>query len=80
MTTSTVSERPPIAHNLRALKERSGLTWAAIARALEVNERWVYEWARPDGAYQPSWPNVVKLAALFELDDPGWFYCAHEAH
>lgn len=69
------SERPPIAANLRACKEAKGVTWREIATALEVSERMVTEWANPKGRYAPSWPNIVKLAAFFGLDDPGRFYC-----
>lgn len=56
--------RPPIARNLRLLKEQRGMTWTEIARRLEVGERLVTAWAN-ETATDPSWPNVVKLAELF---------------
>ena len=71
MSTTT---RPPIARNLRLLKEHHGLTWNEIARRLEVGDRLVSAWANEE-ATDPSWPNVVKLAALFEVE-PHVFYAA----
>jgi transcriptional regulator with XRE-family HTH domain len=72
-------EKPPIASNLRALKERAGVPWREIAAAIGTGERQVHEWARPDGAFTASWPNVVKLAEFFSeklgVDiEPGEFY------
>lgn len=64
--------KPPIAANLRKLKEHRGLTWVDIARRLEVGERLVNAWAS-ENATDPSWPNIVKLAELFDVE-PHVFY------
>lgn len=66
--------KPPIAANLRKLKEHRSITIAEIARAVEVGERLVQYWITEDGA-DPSWPNVVKLAELFDVE-PHVFYIA----
>jgi transcriptional regulator with XRE-family HTH domain len=71
--------RPPIAEHIRALKERSGLTWAQLARELEVGERQLLGWARVDGDRTPTYPFVVKIADYFsqklgETVEPGSFY------
>lgn len=68
----TPSTKPPIARNLRLLKEHRGMTWAEIARQMEVGERLVNAWAS-DTDTDPSWPNVVKLAELFGVQ-PHDFY------
>lgn len=64
--------KPPIAANLRKLKEHRGITIAEIARQLEVGERLVNGWVSETGT-DPSWPNIVKLAELFEVE-PHVFY------
>jgi transcriptional regulator with XRE-family HTH domain len=64
--------KPPIAANLRKLKEHRSITIAEIARQLEVGERLVNAWVSDTGT-DPSWPNVVKLAELFEVE-PFNFY------
>ena len=76
-------DKPPIAANLRALKDRAGVPWREIAAALEVNERQVHEWANPEGAFTASWPSVCKLADFFTeklgVDiEPGEFYLQPE--
>lgn len=67
--------RPPIAENLRLLKDRKGCRWRDIAEALDVQERTIVRYAKIDGGAEPSWPNVVQLAEFFGLDDPGLLYC-----
>jgi transcriptional regulator with XRE-family HTH domain len=65
-------QKPPIAANLRALKEHRGFTIAEIARRIETNERLIQYWISEDGT-DPSWPNIVKLAELFAVE-PHVFY------
>lgn len=65
-------QRPPIAANLRQLKAQSGLTYAAIAKKLGRTERTVQRWAHDDYP-GPSWPEVLRLAALFGVE-PATFY------
>jgi transcriptional regulator with XRE-family HTH domain len=60
-------ERPPVARNLRYLRDRDGLTQRAIADAIGVKERQIAEWVKDDGTYLPSWGNVLKLADLFKV-------------
>lgn len=74
----TTNPFPPVARNLRYLQHRSGDTWQALARALDVGERLITAW-KTDGKTVPSWPNIVKLAEHYGLPDPGWFYLEHEA-
>jgi transcriptional regulator with XRE-family HTH domain len=68
----TVTTKPPVAANLRSLKERKGVTWQAIARELDVGERLVSAWARDDESV-PSWWNVCRLAEFFGVE-PALFY------
>lgn len=69
---STPLSKPPIAANLRALKEARGITIAEIARQVEVGERLVQAWISESGT-DPSWPNIVKLAEVFSVA-PHRFY------
>lgn len=62
----------PIAANLRAELARTGLSAAEVARRLGVHERLVRRW-RNAGESDPSWANMLELAALFGRD-AGWFY------
>lgn len=79
-----MTDRPPIAVNLRAFRDEAGCSWRELAAAVGVSERQVYEWARVDGAeYVASWDTCVKLAAFFaeRLDRPveaGDFYTPPE--
>lgn len=68
----TTTLKPPIAANLRELKQSRGCTVRDIAVALEVGERSVQMWLADDGS-EPSWPNVCKLAQFFQVR-PAHFY------
>lgn len=68
----TVNTKPPIAANLRALKQARGCTARDIAVAIDVGERSVQMWLSEDGS-EPSWPNIVRLAAFFDVR-PAHFY------
>lgn len=79
-----MTERPPIAANLRLLRHEAGVSWRELAAELEVSERQVHEWARITGAqYVASWETCIKLAAFFTARlerpiEPGDFYVAPE--
>lgn len=73
----THTANPPTAANLRSLKESKGLTVSDIARAVNVGERVVQYWLQDEGNI-PSWPNICKLADLFNVR-PAYFYDDQEA-
>lgn len=68
----TSTTKPPVAANLRLLKEHAGVTWQALAQSLEVGERLVNAWAGEDQS-DPSWFNVCRLAEFFKVE-PALFY------
>jgi transcriptional regulator with XRE-family HTH domain len=64
--------KPPVAVNLRTLKDAQGVTWQALAQSLGVGERLVNAWANEEES-DPSWFNVCRLAEFFKVD-PALFY------
>lgn len=68
--------KPPVAVNLRILKDARGVTWQALAQALNVGERLVGAWASEDES-DPSWFNVCRLAEYFRVQ-PCVFYLPSE--
>lgn len=64
--------KPPIAANLRELKQARGLTAREIANAVDVGERSVQMWLSETGS-EPSWANVCALAEFFDVR-PAYFY------
>jgi transcriptional regulator with XRE-family HTH domain len=77
------TSRPPIAENIRALKERAGVTWRQVAEGTDATERQVLQWASTESRHVPSWRTCQRLAAYFsrQLDEtirPAYFYSEHE--
>ena len=75
--------RPPIAENLRALKDRAGVTWKQIAEGTQAPERQVLQWASTESRHVPSWRTCQRLAAYFsgllgEPIHPSYFYNEQE--
>lgn len=68
--------KPPVAANLRTLKDARGVTWREIAQALGAGERLVNGWASEEES-DPSWFNVCRLAKFFNVE-PWLFYVPPE--
>ena len=53
------------ARNFRKLKEDSGKRWKEIAADLEVDVRYVHNWA--DGTFEPRFGTLTRLARYFDV-------------